>query len=224
MKLGRQPAKFDNTVPKLRSLALKTNIVPQILDKWKMVQYWPMLLNDLIGNCTIVAGGHVIEYWNIVGGLRLPTMTDLEAKVQYEICGNYVDGDPSTDNGCVELDVLNYFQGHGIMAASQIVNLSKFVSVTPTDLVQIKQAIYHLGNCYLGYNLPNNAIQTNLWTIDPNAQIAGGHAVNAVGYDDTQNLLYVVSWGCVVPVTYDFHNKYCEEAWSLYSNDWMAIQ
>lgn len=220
--LGRNPAQFDLNVPKLMELKLNIDILPAISDSWKKIQYWPMLMNDQIGNCTIASAGHIIEYWNYVGNLFLPTMTDLEAEVIYSIIGKYVSGNPSTDNGCVELDVLNYFQSHGVMAASKIVSLTKFLSVPRTDLQQIKSSIYHLGNCYLGYNLPSNAAsQTDLWSVDPNAQIEGGHAIPAVGYDDTQNLLYVVSWGTIVPVTYDFHVKYCEEAWSLYSDAWV---
>jgi hypothetical protein len=219
--LGRNAAKFDPSVPKLMELKLSLDVLPPISDEWKKVQYWPLLKNDSLGDCTIAGVGHVIEYWNYVGKLNLPTMTDSEAQVQYEILGHYVPGDDKTDNGCVELDVLNYFQNHGIMAASQIVKLDKFLSVPATDLNQVKSAIHHLGNCYFGYNLPSNALQTNLWNIDTTATIEGGHAINAVGYDDSQNLLYIVSWGEVIPVTYDFHQKYCEEAWSLYSDVWV---
>jgi len=220
--LGRKPAQFDPKIPKFRELQLKVDLLPAISSEWQQVQYWPLLQNDVLGDCTIAGVGHVIEYWNFVGKLSLPTMTDLEAEVQYQILGQYIPDDPSTDNGCVELDVLNYFKTHGIMAGSQIVKLNKFLSVPATDLHQIKSAIHHLGNCYLGYNLPDNAAsQTNLWDIDPTSQIEGGHAINAVGYDDNQSLLYIVSWGTIVPVTYDFHMKYCEEAWSLYSDAWV---
>lgn len=219
--LGRQPAKFDPSVPKLMSLSLSETVVPTILDDWKTIQYWPMLLNDQLGTCTIASVGHTIEYWNIIGKLTLPVMTDLEAEVFYQINGHYIPGDASTDNGCILLDVLNYFQGHGMMAASQNYKVNKFLSVERNDLTQIKSSVFHLGNCYLGLNFPSNALQTNLWTIDPNATAAGGHCVNVVGFDDTQNLLYVVSWGTIVPMTYDFFIKYCDEAWSLYSDDWV---
>lgn len=218
--LGRNAAKFDPKVPKIMELKLN-DVLPVISDDWKKVQYWPMLKNDVIGNCTIASAGHIIEYWNYVGNLSLPTMTDLEAEIIYSICGGYKPGDATTDNGCIELDVLNYFQNHGIMAASQLVSLTKFLSVPATSLTQLKSSIHHLGNCYLGYNLPSNALQTNLWSVDQTATIEGGHAIPAVGYDDEQKLIYIVSWGEVVPVTYDFHLKYCEEAWSLYSDSWV---
>lgn len=218
--LGRKPAQFDPNVPKLMELNLDQTKVPASSTLYTKVKYWPMLMNDQIGDCTVAAVGHVIEYWNTVGRLSLPTMTDAEAETAYEILGHYIPGDQSTDNGCVELDVLNYFKNHGIMAASQNYKLTKFLATPARSLSQIKASIFHLGNCYFGYNLPDNALQTTLWTVDPNAQIAGGHAINAVGYDDSKSLLYVVSWGTVVPVTYDFHQRYCEEAWSLYSTDW----
>lgn len=226
MKLGRQPAVFDPSIPMLGSLSLKVHLTqtPSISDKWKTIQYWPMLMNDQIGNCTIAGCGHVIEYWKIIGGLSLITMTDQEALVQYEICGNYDPKNPATDQGCVELNVLNYFQSHGIMAGSNLLALSNFVNVQHDDLNQIKSSIVNLGNCYLGYNLPSNALQTVLWSVDPTSTIEGGHCINAVGFDDSQSLLYVVSWGEVIPVTYDFHIKYCEEAWSLYNQEWINAQ
>jgi hypothetical protein len=230
MKLGRQPAKFDASVPMLASINLKVTKLPSVSDKWKAISYWPMLRNDIIGNCTIAGAGHVIEYWKIVAGLSLITMTDLEAQVQYEILGGYdpkqtkANGSNPTDQGCIELNVLQYFQTHGIMAGSKLHPLIKFVNVPTINLDQIKSSIINLGNCYLGYNLPTNAIQTTLWDIDPTATIEGGHCVNAVGFDDSLNLLYVVSWGTIVPVTYNFHNKYCEEAWSLYNQAWIDAQ
>lgn len=219
--LGRNTAKFDASVPHLMSLSLNVETLPVVSDEFKKVQYWPLLKNDVLGDCTIASAGHIIEYWNYVGKLSLPTMTDLEAEIIYSICSGYIPGDDTTDNGCVELDVLKYFKTHGIMAASKIVNLTKFLSVPKNDLTQLKSSIHHLGNCYLGYNLPSNALQTNLWSIDSNSTIEGGHAIPAVGYDDNQKLIYIVSWGEVVPVTYDFHEKYCEEAWALYSDAWI---
>lgn len=222
LKLGRKPAQFDPNVPKLMSLALDASVVPSVSSDYTKVKFWPMLLNDQLGDCTIAGVGHVIEYWNTVGHMSLPTMTNSEALSYYETIGGYDPKDPSTDQGCVELDVLKYFEKHGIMAASQLIKLTKFLSVPATNLTQIKSAVYHLGNCYFGYDLPSNALQTTLWDIDPNATIEGGHCINCVGYDDSKSLLYVVSWGTVVPVTYDFHKKYCEEAWALYSADWVA--
>lgn len=221
-KLGRKPAQFDPNVPELMSLHLDSSVVPPTCLDWQKVKSWPMLLNDQLGDCTIAAVGHVIEYWNCIGHMSLPTMTNEEALTYYKILGHYVPGEPETDGGCVELDVLNYFKSHGFMAASELVKLTKFLSLPLNSITQIKSSVYHLGNAYFGYNLPTNATQTTLWTIDPTAEIEGGHAINCVGYDDSKELLYVVSWGTVVPVTYAFHNMYCEEAWSLYSSDWMA--
>jgi hypothetical protein len=219
MKLGKKTAQFSDTAPKLGSLLFGDNISP-VYDLYKKINYWPMLMNDQVGNCTIAGCGHVIEFMKVVFENNLPTMTDLEALVQYEIIGGYKLGDASTDQGCVELNVLQYFEDHGIMAGSQKINLTKFISVDQNSIQEVKKSVFHLGNCYLGLTLPSNAMQTKLWTIDSTATIEGGHCVNVVGYDDNQSLLYIVSWGTVIPMTYDFFAKYTEESWSLFSNEW----
>lgn len=219
MKLGKQPAQFSDSAPKLGSLLFGDNI-PKTYDLYKKIQYWPMLMNDQVGDCTIAGTGHVIEFLKVVFENNLPTMTDLEALVQYEILGGYKLGDITTDNGCVEVSVLQYFQDHGIMAGSQKINLTKFISVDHTAIGEIKKSVFHLGNCYIGLQLPSNAIQTQLWTVDKTATNEGGHCVNVVGYDDNQNLFYIVSWGTVIPMTYDFFTTYVDESWSLYSNEW----
>lgn len=221
MKLGKNPAKFDSTVPHLLSLSLDTSIVPQTLEEYKKIQYWPVLLNDQIGDCTIAGIGHIIQYWNTVGKLSFPVMTDLEANTFYQIIGGYIPGNTATDNGCVELDVLNYFNTNGIMAASQLIKIDKFLSLTPSNIEQIKASVFHLGNCYIGLNLPQSALQTTSWDVVPNSPVAGGHAVCVVGYDDTKQVLYIVSWGCVIPMSYQFLTTYCDESWSLYSTDWI---
>lgn len=223
-KLGRKAAVRDLTVPHLHTVLPATAIVPTKSERYTQVKTWPMLMNDQLGDCTIAGVGHILEYWNVVAHKNPATMTDPEAEEAYEIIGGYIPGNASTDNGCVEVDVLKYFKNHGILAAGKLHKISNYLFVSPKNLNQVKQSIYHLGNCYFGYNLPSNAMQTTLWSVDPNAQIEGGHAINAVGYDDEKKLLYIVSWGEVVPVTYDFHQTYCEEAWSLYSTDWTALK
>ena len=53
------------------------------------------------------------------------------------------------------------------------------------------------------------------------AKIEGGHCVNIVGYDDPNSLLFIVSWGQAIGMTYNFFKTYAEEAWTLYSTDWV---
>ena len=220
MKLGRLPAKFDPNVRKLRDLALAPP--PPVELRFQQVGSWPMYANDSVGDCTIAAVGHVIEYWNVVGKTGKPNPANSQVLAVYEQLSGYVPGDEATDTGLNELDVLNWWKANGMPSGCDTIKLTDFLATPAHDLTQLKQSIHNLGSAYLGYDMPSNAIQTTLWDVKPGAEIVGGHAIPAVGYDDNKGLIYVVSWGAVVPVTYAFHQKYCEEAWSCYSDDWIA--
>jgi hypothetical protein len=148
-------------------------------------------------------------------------MTDPEAEVHYSTITGYNKNDPSTDRGAVELDVLNYFTSNPRMIASMGSQLLKFINISHSSVQDVKYSVNKLGNAYLGVMLPENAMTYEPWVVDENAAILGGHAINVVGYDDPKKLFYIVSWGQVIPMTYDFFLKYCEEAWSLYSEFWI---
>src|ERR1700722_5474583 len=222
MKLGRNAAQFDNAVPKLSNLLKAPAPLPPTEMKFKQISWWPMLLNDMLGDCTVAGITHVWQYWKEIGDPSIFfIMSDDEAKAHYSAITGYVDGDDSTDNGAVELNVLNYFKT-AKMIHSTPCNLTKFISIDYTDIEQVKYSTANLGNCYIGVNLPQSALQTNLWDVVAGSPIEGGHCVNIVGYDDPNQLLYIVSWGTVVPMTYRFFQTYCEESWSLYSLDWIT--
>lgn len=226
-KLGRLPAQFDPSVPDLLSLHLRaTPPLPATEMRWKTVLNWPMLLNDQLGDCTIAGIGHAYQYWDVItsantnGNTNVIVMTDDQALADYEVCGNYDPANPATDGGCVCLDVLKYFSQPRAIGNTQK-TLTKFVSVPLNNIEQLKFSIHALGNCYLGINLPTNAETLDTWDVVKGSPIAGGHCVTCVGYDDPNSLIYLVTWGAVIGMTYNFYNTYVEEAWSLYSADWI---
>jgi hypothetical protein len=51
--------------------------------------------------------------------------------------------------------------------------------------------------------------------------IDGGHCVMVAGFD--ADWLYVISWGEVIRVSWDFWDAYCEEAWAVISEDWTSV-
>lgn len=219
MKLGRLPARFDASVPHLMTLNLDP--APPVVDRFTKVQSWPKLKNDVEGDCTIASAGHIIQLWNTVTKNGIGTMTDAEAEATYSALSGYVPGDESTDSGCVELDVLNYWQQTGMPSDGKTIKLTRFLRQDATSVDQMRAAVYHLGASYIGLNLPDSALKnTNVWDVEPGAQIAGGHAVPIVGYDHPNEMLYTVSWGLLIPMTYRFFQAYCEESWSPYSQDW----
>jgi hypothetical protein len=82
---------------------------PASIDWTAKISSWPMMANDTLGDCTCAAAGHMIECWTAnLGDAFTPTNTQIIAA--YSATSGYVPGDPATDKGAVELDVLNYWR------------------------------------------------------------------------------------------------------------------
>ena len=58
------------------------------------------------------------------------------------------------------------------------------------------------------------------WTVVPGPAPTDGHYVPLIGYDAQH--LYCVSWGRVQPMTWDFFETYCDEAWALLSHEFLV--
>ena len=46
-----------------------------------------------------------------------------------------------------------------------------------------------------------------------------GHCVPAVAYDS--RFIYVVTWGAIKTMTWNFYNTYADEAYAVLSSDWI---
>jgi hypothetical protein len=104
----------------------------------------------------------------------------------YEKWDGYNPADPMTDQGGVELNVLNdwrqeAFNGH---------SLDAYVSLSPDHPIpDIATAIWLFGGAYIGLELPISAQNQDVWDVPanpgPNDEPGswGGHAVYVVGYE-----------------------------------------
>ena len=126
MKLGKRPQRHDVRTLKLARYLTGAGQAqplqpPASVDYTHGMQDWGMMLNDRLGCCTISAVGHAVQTWtaNALGReLTVPDSTILE---YYEKWDGYNPADPATDQGGVELDVLNdwrqgEFDGHSLDA------------------------------------------------------------------------------------------------------------
>jgi hypothetical protein len=64
------------------------------------------------------------------------------------------------------------------------------------------------------------------WVVPPDGPVgnaapnpANGHCIPAVGYD-AQNL-YVVTWGVIKPMSWEFYTAYADEAFAVLSQDFI---
>lgn len=222
-KLGKKLARHDTRTLHLSKL-LTANLpdAPDVVDLSGGETNWEMLANDALGDCTVAAALHLDMCWlTNVGSAFMPT--DAQAIAAYSAITGYNPDDPSTDQGAVELDVLNYWRKTGI-AGHKILG---FAALEPKNINHIKQSVYLFGGTYIGVQLPLSAQGQASWSVVGNGISGdsapgswGGHAVCVVGYD--AGGLWVVTWGQLLYMTWAFWNAYCDEAYAVFSTDMLA--
>jgi hypothetical protein len=221
--LGKLPPKLD-----ARTLRLAKYLTPALQPPPNAINYatpvksWPMMGNDVYGDCTTAAAGHLIEAWTANAGKEVtPTLAEVLAAYNHFAHG-------VADAGATILEVLKYWRSTGIGTDK----ISAFVAIDLSDQPQAQSAVYLFGGCYLGLALPNFAVQpgtnflTTPWVV-PSGGATGnaapnpmnGHCVPAIGYDN-QNL-WIVTWGALKSMSWEFYNAYVDEAYALLSADWI---
>jgi hypothetical protein len=221
LKLGKLPKRHDP-----RTIILADYIpegappIPPTVEYWqKRLGYWGMMLNADIGDCTIAAAGHLTMLWTAYSGDEfIPSDGQIEA--DYSAITGYVPGDSTTDQGAVEIDVLNYWRKQGMMGRS----IEGYAAIDITKMDSVKQAIFLFGGIYIGFSVPQSAMdQFNAgapWDAVPNdGGLIGGHAIPIVGYD--ASYLYGITWGAVQKMTPAFWAAYVDEAYAVSSPYWL---
>ena len=173
-----------------------------------------MFLNDQLGDCTIADGpAHCTQIWSANWG-KMITVGDDVVKRAYETVDGYVDGNPSTDNGGIETDVLAAWQ-RGIEGFAK---LDAWIPVNPANLDHVRKAIERYGVVYIGVALPLTAQDQAVWTVDlgggarAEAGSWGGHAISLSAYDETS--FDCITWGQRQKMSIDWFLTYCDEAYA----------
>jgi hypothetical protein len=183
---------------------------------------YSMMLNDSLGDCTEAAKGHGIQIWTLCNG-RLVTVPDSVVLAAYEADSGYVPGDPSTDQGEDELTTLNDWRQNGFGGVS----LTAYAAIDPATFAHVQQGIYLFGFAYIGFNVPQSAMDQNaageIWDVVANdGGIVGGHAVVVPMYDSPSSILTCITWGMRQEMTWAFWQKYVDEAYVLLSPAWLG--
>ena len=174
-------------------------------------------------NCTIAGCGHADQVWTFNATPPMLTASDPVVLSAYEAWCGYVDGDPSTDQGGVEQDVLTSWSKSTFNGRA----LAAFVEVDPRNLDDLRRAVFDCGVAYIGLDIPaylENGLTApgSVWDVDPSADnsIVGGHCVTLAGYDANGNFR-AISWGSYYTLTSAFLLQRMDEAYGLVSPDWM---
>ena len=217
MRLGKRSRRDDPRTLKLARYLLPgayTAAVapPSSCDYTRGAKDWGMMLNDRLGCCTISAVGHALQVWTANASKEI-TVPDSTILSYYQRWDGFNPRDASTDQGGVELDVLNDWRQQGFAGHT----LDAYVSIglgnreqgiegkaqnpvpspqppdpstqTPTACPDLALAIWLFGGAYIGVRLPITAQNQDVWDVPahpgPNDEPGswGGHAVQLVGYD-----------------------------------------
>ena len=222
-KLGKLKPKYDKrTLQFAKYVAPALSFAPQT-SHWENAPPLGMLMNDTLGDCTIAAILHNQRIWSKANGVDY-TPTDAEALQAYEIVGGYDPSNPSTDNGCACLDVLNYAQKKGVGGRK----IGPFVQIDVSNHSHVQHASYWFGGLYIGIDMPACCQdQPNGWSV-PKSGLSGdgtpgswgGHCTSIAGY--SQKELDVITWGERIPMTWGFWDAYVTECYAILSNDFVV--
>jgi hypothetical protein len=224
MPLGKKSARRDPRTLRLSNYTTKLLDAPNACDLTGTMSSIGMMANDVLGDCTCATVGHMIQQWTAENGEQyIPsdsTIVDLYSKIT-----GYTPGKPDTDNGAIVMDVLNYWRKNSVEGHS----IEAYAYLNTKDIKDAKDSVFYFGNAYLGVSLPISAQDQEIWDVPclgargKGAKGSwGGHAIPAVAYDP--NYIYVITWGKIKKMTWDFYTTYCDEAYALLSTSWVLTR
>jgi len=222
-KLGKQRPKFDSRTLQFGAyLTKELPPPPPSIDYTKPVTAWPMMANDQFGDCTCAAAGHMIEEWTANTGEEV-ILTDTQVLKAYD---HFSHG--NADAGASMLDVLKYWRKSGIGGDK----ITAFAELEPKNNGQLQDSVSIFGAAYIGVALPNFAVKPGTdflqtpWIVPGTGPVGdaapnpdNGHCVPAVGYD--QRFIYVVTWGALKTMSWQFYDAYADESFAVLSPDWI---
>lgn len=218
--LGKRPARHDARTLKLARYTAALPSPPTSCDLTGKITNLGMMLNDSLGDCTCAAIGHTIQAWTAEGGAQV-ILPDTDILSAYELFCGYKPGDPSTDQGGVELDVLNGWRkagvgGHTIGAYATLQKSAGGVFHRGSWQHDVMNAVHYFGAAYIGVQLTDADVQDAAW-IYHHGGTRDGHAIPIVAYDPDG--VTVITWGQLVKASWSFINGYMDEAYCLLSSD-----
>jgi hypothetical protein len=220
-KLGKAPAKHDNRTLRLEQYAVFPPAPVTSSGKNKaLMASCGMLGNDSHGDCVVADDGHIIEMWSN----KTVPISDAQAISFYEQASAALNHS-SADQGLVMLDFLRW-RRKTPWPGSVGRPLVGFATFDHRNREFVKQAINTLGVVKLGILLPKTAQSQSapggVWSLLSKTGNGlpgswGGHDVPAVDYD--ANYVYVLTWGGVQAMTWEFFDFYVDENYALIPYD-----
>ena len=216
-RFGKHPPKVDYRTLRFKNYLTAAiappptsdNVLTRVYENLRLANpdpttLFPMDGNDTLGDCTIAALAHAeTVYDGLVGKERMMSKQAV-VKLYLHLTGG-------VDSGLNELDVLNYWRQHRVGGEAIIA----YASIDPKNHQHVEQAIHLFGGVYLGFQVQQNCVQEfdahQPWT--PGPLTTDGHAVFAVGYDETG--VTVLTWGSTQAGTWAWWDECVDEAYAI---------
>ncbi len=219
-KLGKNPARHDPRT--LQYARYRTgNATPPRRAHWGHDLPYAVLGNDQYGDCVEAGYAHLLQIWDDRTGHDFAP-TEQDALGAYTAITGFNRNDPSTDKGTNVLDAVKYWKSTGMAGQT----ITAYASVNPLDQAQVSESIAWFGGLYIGIQLPISA-QSQVgeeWTVttgkDAQPGSWGGHCVPLSGYSPGR--IWCVTWGKLQSMSWDFLTTYCDEAYVLLGQEWLA--
>lgn len=201
------------------------------VDRSSEVSSYPMYLNDQLGDCTIAGLGHLFGALSVYGGSSEVLFADSEIQTVYSRVGGYVPGQPSTDQGCECIDVLNDNAANGITDTAGTLHKIEAHAMlgNAADEMLVAQCLDVFGSLYVGFNvqqqIENEFSAGQVWTWTPGQPTIGGHCVvlqrrYATG-PGIHGVLEYVTWGARQRADFGWQAGAVEEAHVVVTSEWI---
>lgn len=193
----------------------KLPVPPAVFGHQAMFKNWGMMGNDRYGCCVLADAAHQAMLWTAKGGHSARFTTD-NVLEDYSALTGFRRDDPSTDQGTDMGQAAAYRRKIGVIDAKrQRHQTDAYVSLRTANLPQLFVASWLMEAASVGIQLPDNAERLfddgKVWTVDPHAEIVGGHCITVLGRDSDDNIVFL-TWGGTARMTQAFYERYTDEA------------
>ncbi len=204
--LGRRPHDPARLAMMPRFRAGAVPVAPAVLDRSGFDFRPQMFANDQLGSCTAAGIGNAILAVSALNGYQR-NVPDAAGVEFYSRSTGYVPGDPSTDQGGVLADVLQWQATNGFTTPSEML-VADFANLDATNLNLLRDVAAAAGVCYLGVNLYAGDMNPpdEIWDTDyDKGELMGGHCI-AGPWDwkgnKASSLARVITWGGLQPASW----------------------
>jgi hypothetical protein len=168
--------------------------------------------NDELGDCLPAAHAHLLgEVTGVAGAVYSETLT--QVKADYHGIGGYVDGDPSTDNGCDEETARNYYMKNGFANGVKPLGVIDIDAENPDE---VAAAMFLFENVVFCAGMPAEWISPFpdkdgfVWSVAGDPVPKNGHCY--MGVDKDKDGIIIDSWALEGLFTFSGIAKYCSPA------------